>query len=69
MAAYHSLAVTLGQAGNLKELLNVIESMKVKPKKIRNMRRKNWNPELEPDIVIFNAVREFRTFSHFALFL
>lgn len=63
MAAYHSLAVTLGQAGNLKELLNVIESMKVKPKKIRNMRRKNWNPELEPDIVIFNAVREFRTFS------
>ncbi|KAL0332347.1 UNVERIFIED_CONTAM: Pentatricopeptide repeat-containing protein, chloroplastic [Sesamum calycinum] len=56
MAAYHSLAVTLGQAGFLKELLNVIESMKAKPKKIRNMRRKNWNPELLPDIVIFNAV-------------
>ncbi|PIN13844.1 hypothetical protein CDL12_13539 [Handroanthus impetiginosus] len=56
MAAYHSLAVTLGQAGFLKELLNVIESMKEKPKRIRNMRRKNWNPELQPDIVIFNAV-------------
>ncbi|KAG8384268.1 hypothetical protein BUALT_Bualt04G0100700 [Buddleja alternifolia] len=56
MAAYHSLAVTLGQAGLLKELLNVIESMKEKPKKISNMRRKNWKPELQPDIVIFNAV-------------
>ncbi|EYU44500.1 hypothetical protein MIMGU_mgv1a002053mg [Erythranthe guttata] len=56
MAAYHSLAVTLGQAGLLKELLSVIESMKIKPKKIRNMRRKNWNPELQPDNVIFNAV-------------
>lgn len=62
MAAYHSLAVTLGQAGFLKELLNVIEVMKEKPKKIRNMRRKNWNPELQPDIVIFNAVRDFETF-------
>ncbi|KAH6784737.1 Tetratricopeptide repeat superfamily protein [Perilla frutescens var. hirtella] len=56
MAAYHCLAVILGQAGLLKELLNVIESMKGKPKKIKNMRRKNWNPELQPDIVIFNAV-------------
>ncbi|KAI3451917.1 hypothetical protein Pfo_008582 [Paulownia fortunei] len=56
MAAYHSLAVTLGQAGFLKELVIVIESMKEKPKKIRNRRRKNWNPELQPDIVIFNAV-------------
>ncbi|KAL6498210.1 hypothetical protein OROGR_028607 [Orobanche gracilis] len=56
MAAYHSLAVTLGQWGLLKELLNIVESMKEKPKKIRNMRRKNWNPELQPDIIIFNAV-------------
>ncbi|KAK6125328.1 hypothetical protein DH2020_040944 [Rehmannia glutinosa] len=56
MAAYHCLAVTLGQAGFIKELLNVIESMKEKPKKIRNMRRKNWNPELQPDIIIFNSV-------------
>lgn len=65
MAAYHSLAVTLGQAGFLKELLNVIESMKEKPKRFRNMRRKNWNPELQPDIVVFNAVREFGDFSDY----
>ncbi|CAA0841059.1 Pentatricopeptide repeat-containing protein -chloroplastic [Striga hermonthica] len=56
MAAYHCLAVTLGQAGLIKELLSVVEFMKEKPKKIRNMRRKNWNPELQPDIVIFNAI-------------
>ncbi|XP_073119138.1 pentatricopeptide repeat-containing protein At5g67570, chloroplastic [Henckelia pumila] len=56
MAAYHSLAVTLGQAGFLKELVNVIESMKEKPKKIRNVRHKSWDPVLQPDIVIFNAV-------------
>ncbi|GER30982.1 pentatricopeptide repeat-containing protein [Striga asiatica] len=56
MAAYHCLAVTLGQAGLIKELLSVVDSMKEKPKKIRNMRRKNWNPELQPDIVIFNAI-------------
>ncbi|KAK6125349.1 hypothetical protein DH2020_040902 [Rehmannia glutinosa] len=69
MAAYHCLAVTLGQAGFIKELLNVIDSMKEKPKKIRNMRRKNWNPELQPDIIIFNAVREFGTFSWEILFV
>lgn len=65
MAAYHSLAVTLGQCGLLKELLNIVESMKEKPKKIRNMKRKNWNPELQPDIIIFNAVREFFVFKDF----
>lgn len=62
MAAYHCLSVILGQAGLLKELLSVIESMREKPKKIKNMRRKNWSPELQPDIVIFNAVREFGAF-------
>ncbi|XP_073296325.1 pentatricopeptide repeat-containing protein At5g67570, chloroplastic [Primulina huaijiensis] len=56
MAAYHSLAVTLGRGGFLKELLNVIESMKEKPRKIRNVRHKSWDPVLQPDIVIFNAV-------------
>ncbi|KAL2522495.1 Pentatricopeptide repeat-containing protein [Forsythia ovata] len=56
MAAYHSLAVTLGQAGFLKELVNVIESMKERPKKIKNVRYKNWNPVLQPDVVVFNAV-------------
>ncbi|KZV19209.1 pentatricopeptide repeat-containing protein chloroplastic [Dorcoceras hygrometricum] len=56
IAAYHSLAVTLGQAGFLKELVTVIEYMKLKPKKIRNVRHKSWDPVLQPDIVIFNAV-------------
>ncbi|KAG6398188.1 hypothetical protein SASPL_139643 [Salvia splendens] len=55
MAAYHCLSVILGQAGLLKELLNVIETMREKPKKIKNMRNKNWSPELQPDIVVFNA--------------
>ncbi|KAG9151372.1 hypothetical protein Leryth_026000 [Lithospermum erythrorhizon] len=56
MAAYHSVAVTLGQAGLLKELVNVIDCMKEKPHKLRDVRRKNWDPVLQPDIVIFNAV-------------
>ncbi|CAI9111267.1 OLC1v1011446C1 [Oldenlandia corymbosa var. corymbosa] len=56
MPAYQSAAVALGQAGHLKELLKLIESMKEKPKKIKNLRRKDWNPELQPDVVIFNAV-------------
>lgn len=56
MAAYHSIAVALGQAGRLKELLNIIQFMKEKPKKIKNMRHKNWDPELQPDIVVYNAV-------------
>lgn len=56
MPAYHSIAVTLGQAGLVKELLNIVDGMRQKPsKKIKNMRR-NWDPCLEPDLVIFNAV-------------
>ncbi|XP_058081830.1 pentatricopeptide repeat-containing protein At5g67570, chloroplastic isoform X2 [Magnolia sinica] len=57
MPAYHSIAVTLGQAGLVKELVGIIECMKQKPsKKIKNMCRKNWDPCLEPDLVVFNAV-------------
>ncbi|XVF80238.1 hypothetical protein PTKIN_Ptkin15bG0054900 [Pterospermum kingtungense] len=56
-AAYHSIAVTLGQAGLLKQLLNIIECMRYKPsKRIKNMRRKNWDPVLEPDLVVCNVV-------------
>ncbi|XP_047161686.1 pentatricopeptide repeat-containing protein At5g67570, chloroplastic-like isoform X1 [Vigna umbellata] len=54
IAAYHSIAVTLGQAGLLKELLNIVECMRQKPKAF--MHRKNWDPILEPDLVIYNAV-------------
>ncbi|EPS57255.1 hypothetical protein M569_17565, partial [Genlisea aurea] len=56
MAAYHSLAVTLGQSGFLRELISVVESMRVKPNNARNVKFKSWSPELEPDIVIFNAI-------------
>ncbi|KAK7849273.1 pentatricopeptide repeat-containing protein, partial [Quercus suber] len=49
MAAYHSISVTLGQAGLVKELISIIECMRQKPsKKIKNARR-NWDPILEPD--------------------
>ncbi|KAA8522591.1 hypothetical protein F0562_013048 [Nyssa sinensis] len=57
MAAYHSIAVTLGQAGLLKELINIIECMRQNPSKsIKNMRHRNWDPALQPDVVVFNAV-------------
>ncbi|XP_056842511.1 pentatricopeptide repeat-containing protein At5g67570, chloroplastic [Raphanus sativus] len=57
MAAYHSIAVTLGQAGLLKELLKVIELMRQKPTKlIKNLRQKNWDPVLEPDVVVYNSI-------------
>ncbi|KAJ6420310.1 hypothetical protein OIU84_030261 [Salix udensis] len=57
MAAYHSIAVTLGQTGLLKELVKVIECMRQKPsKRINNMFNKNWDPVLEPDLVIYNAI-------------
>ena len=57
MAAYHSIAVTLGQAGMVRELNKLIENMRQKPSRnIKSMRRKNWDPTLEPDVVIYNAV-------------
>ncbi|CAK9172305.1 unnamed protein product [Ilex paraguariensis] len=57
MPAYRSIAVALGQAGLLKELINIIECMKQKPSKgIKNMCRKNWDPILQPDAVVYNAV-------------
>ncbi|KAL9341284.1 hypothetical protein Peur_067503 [Populus x canadensis] len=57
MAAYHSIAVTLGQTGLLKELVKVIECMRQKPsKRINKMLNKNWDPVLEPDLVIYNAI-------------
>lgn len=58
MAAYHSIAVTLGQAGLLKELMNIVECMRQKPKTFKSMHRKNWDPVLEPDVVIYNSVRK-----------
>ncbi|GFY86639.1 tetratricopeptide repeat (TPR)-like superfamily protein [Actinidia rufa] len=60
-----SVAVTLGQAGFLKELLNVVDCMREKPvKRMKNMRRKNWDPCLQPDVVVFNAVLNALVPSH-----
>lgn len=61
MAAYHSIAVTLGKAGYLPQLLHLIETLKEgsKRKNVKGSPRElNWDGHLEPDIVVFNAVSE-----------
>ncbi|CAN1809841.1 Pentatricopeptide repeat-containing protein At1g30610, chloroplastic [Linum perenne] len=57
LVAYHSIAVTLGQAGYMKELFDVIDIMQSPPKK-KNKEGflQNWDPRLEPDVVVYNAV-------------
>lgn len=55
--AYRSIAVTLGQAGHIKELFDVIDSMRSLPKKkFKTGTLERWDPCLEPDIVVYNAV-------------
>ncbi|PAN48965.1 hypothetical protein PAHAL_9G415900 [Panicum hallii] len=57
MAAYHSIAVTLGRAGLVKELIKIIEFLRKKPsKRVMKMRRKDWDPSLEPDVLVYNSV-------------
>ncbi|KAK3204954.1 hypothetical protein Dsin_019000 [Dipteronia sinensis] len=57
LVAYHCITVTLGQAGHIKELFDVIDSMRSPPKKkFKPGVLENWDPRLEPDIVIYNAV-------------
>ncbi|GMH08760.1 hypothetical protein Nepgr_010600 [Nepenthes gracilis] len=56
LVAYHSIAVTLGQAGYLKELFDVIDSMRSTPKNFKSGVLEKWNPQLEPDLVVYNAV-------------
>ncbi|XP_022743626.1 pentatricopeptide repeat-containing protein At1g30610, chloroplastic isoform X4 [Durio zibethinus] len=57
IVAYHSIAVTLGQAGHLRELFDVIDSMGSPPKKkFKTGPLGKWDPRLEPDIVVYNAV-------------
>jgi hypothetical protein len=58
MAAYHCIAVTLGQAGLMKELFDVIDCMRSPPrKKFKLGTLQNWDPRLEPDLIVYNAVR------------
>lgn len=57
LVAYHCIAVTLGQAGHMKELLHVIDCMRSLPKKkFKTGFLEKWDPRLEPDIVVYNAV-------------
>lgn len=57
LVAYHSIAVTLGQAGHMRELFDVIDIMKSPPKKkLRSGVLDKWDPRLEADIVVYNAV-------------
>ncbi|KAM1571282.1 hypothetical protein ACFX10_036195 [Malus domestica] len=57
LVAYHSIAVTLGQVGHMRELFDVIDTMRSPPKKkFKTGALGKWDPRLEPDIVVFHAV-------------
>lgn len=57
LVAYRSIAVTLGQAGHMKELFDVIDTMRSPPKKkLKTTTLVKWDPRLEPDIIVYNAV-------------
>lgn len=57
LAAYHCIAVTLGQAGLMKDLFDVIDCMRAPPeKKFKLGVLQKWDPRLEPDLVIYHAV-------------
>jgi hypothetical protein len=60
IAAYHCIAVTLGQAGLVKELFDVIDCMRSPPrKKFMVDPVQNWDPRLEPDLIVYHAVSVF----------
>ncbi|GLJ24432.1 hypothetical protein SUGI_0466550 [Cryptomeria japonica] len=57
MPAYRCIATTLGQAGYLKELLNIIDCLRTGPANLmKNVKFLHWDPRLEPDVVVYNAV-------------
>ncbi|KAL1362479.1 hypothetical protein HN51_010728 [Arachis hypogaea] len=57
LVAYHSIAITLGQAGHMKELFDVIDIMRAPPKKkFKTGPLEKWDPRLEPDLVVYNAI-------------
>ncbi|KAK6150186.1 hypothetical protein DH2020_017711 [Rehmannia glutinosa] len=57
IVAYHCIAVTLGQAGHMKELFDVIDTMRSPPKKkFKTEFLEKWDPRLEPDVIVYNAV-------------
>ncbi|KAF3676903.1 Pentatricopeptide repeat-containing protein, chloroplastic [Capsicum annuum] len=57
LVAYRCIAVTLGQAGHMKELFDVIDTMRSPPKKkFKTNIIEKFDPRLEPDVVVYNAV-------------
>lgn len=57
IVAYRCIAVTLGQAGHMKELFDVIDTMRSPPrKKFKTGVLEKWDPRLEPDIIVYNSV-------------
>ncbi|KAL8151281.1 hypothetical protein V2J09_021089 [Rumex salicifolius] len=56
IVAYHCIAVTLGQAGHMKELFDVMDSMRSVPKNFKVSTLEKLDPRLEPDIVVYNSV-------------
>ncbi|KAJ0435528.1 putative tetratricopeptide-like helical domain superfamily [Helianthus annuus] len=55
--AYHCIVITLGQAGHMRELFHVIDTMRSPPnKKLATGVLQKWDPRLEPDIIVYNAV-------------
>lgn len=66
MVAYRAIAVTLGQAGHIKELFHVIDTVRSPPKKkFKPTTLEKWDPRLEPDVVVYNAVSNFITVSFY----
>lgn len=57
LVAYRCIAVTLGQAGHMKELFDVIDTMRSPPKKkFKTNIIEKFDPRLEPDVVVYNSV-------------
>ncbi|KAB1222898.1 hypothetical protein CJ030_MR2G013612 [Morella rubra] len=57
IVAYHCIAVTLGQAGYLKELFDVIDTMRSPPKKkFKTGALGEWDLRLEPDVIVYNSI-------------
>ncbi|KAM7263245.1 hypothetical protein ACFE04_000928 [Oxalis oulophora] len=57
LIAYRCVSVTLGQAGHIKELFDVIDVVRSPPKKkFKTGVIEKWDPRLEPDLVVYNAV-------------
>ena len=58
LVAYRSIAVTLGKAGYMKELFDVIDSMRSPPKKFKSGALGKRDLGLEPDTVVYKAVSD-----------